>query len=123
MRIILSATSSLVLLLCSCQRPLETEANHIVHSGEQARILHSPRNPVCIAVAKADAHIVAQAVDRGDEPVLKQLLQSGRAIETDPATEVIVQYESFGERGIRLQSGPRKGQQGWVPFEWLTLDR
>lgn len=116
----LSSTAVLIILSCGCQSRYNAAREHVIHASEHAQMLHSPRNPVCVAAAKKDVHLVARAAERGDELALSDLIREGRAFETDRSSAVVVEHEAFSERGVLIADGNEKGRRGWVPYEWLT---
>lgn len=109
------------LLFCGCRPFQETEANHILHSGETGILVHPVRGKVCAAISKDDIHAIARAEESGDEPALAEFVRSGRAIEVAAKTRVRVLSESFNERKLELLEGPGKGKTVWVSMEWLKL--
>jgi hypothetical protein len=107
------------LLFCGCRPFHETEANHILHSGETGILAHPVRPKVCAAISKDDIHALARAEDSGDESAVAQFVENGKAIEIPVNTKVRVVSESYNERKLELLEGPYKGRTVWVPMEWL----
>jgi hypothetical protein len=106
-------------LLSACHSPVETEADHIVHRGEDAVLVYREGPAVFAAVKKADAHAVAAAVHGADATALNAMVAAGRVVELARGTRVHVEHESFNERQVRVDEGPLAGSHVWVPFEWL----
>ena len=108
-----------VLLLSSCGHYQETPETHILHSGESAVLTHRTRKPVCGALAREDVHLLAQAMDTGDERTIRRMIAENKAIEIPGNTRVYVRREAYNERQIRVNQGQHAGKLVWVPFEWL----
>jgi hypothetical protein len=108
-----------VLLLLSCGHYQETRETHIVHSGEPAVLVHPTRSAACGAVSHHDVHLLARAMDGGDEAAVRRLIADGKAIEIAANTRVQVRRESYNERQIVIEEGTHAGKLVWVPFEWL----
>ena len=108
-----------LLLTAGCHPPLETKEHHIVHKGESARLVNPGGETVWVSVAKGETHALAAAVSRKDTAGLEAMVQSGKAFPVESGTPVRVLGESFNERHVEVTDGPRKGRDGWAPFEWL----
>ena len=111
--------AALAVLAAGCGHFAETRETHIVHSGEDAVVVHPAHELVCGALRQADVHALARAFDGGDEAAVKNLVAAGKAIELARNTRVHVMRESYNEREIRVQEGTHTGKVVWVPFEWL----
>jgi hypothetical protein len=109
------------LLFCGCRPFPETEANHILHSGETGVLVHPVRGRICAAINQSDIHALARAEDSGDEASIARFVNEGKAIEVAANTKVKVTGESYNERKLQVLDGPHKGKTVWVPMEWLKL--
>ena len=114
-------TAAAALILCGCRPFQETEATHILHSGETGVLVHPHRASVCVALNKADIHALARAEDSGDENAVTHFIETGKAVQLAGNTKVKVMSESFNERKLQVLDGPHKGKFVWVPMEWVKV--
>ena len=107
------------LLLCGCNLVKETREQHIVHSGEEAWLVHDADLNVPVALSKSDIHAIAAAYEGRDKAMLQEMVERGKLLTVIAGTRAKVIGESFNERQIRILDGPEANRTGWVPFEWL----
>ena len=76
-------------------------------------------HPVVLGVTDADLDAFTKASVAGDKAGVAELYLAGRIIDTPSGTRVLVIDRSTFKRKVRLMDGPRTGQTGWVPYEWV----
>jgi hypothetical protein len=117
------AIVALFVLLSACNMRKETTADHVVHRGELAVLTVAGQEHVYIALAQADAHPLAAAIEANDASKLKALTDSGKVLSLPAPTPVRVLQEAYNERQVEIAVGPDEGKIGWVPYEWLKPSR
>ncbi len=75
--------------------------------------------PVVLGLTEADLDAFTKASVAKDQVGVQQLYLAGRIIDTPSGTRVRVIDRSTFRRKVRLTDGPRAGQAGWVPYEWV----
>jgi hypothetical protein len=105
--------------LAGCHERIETEKNHIVHSGELATLELGSRPEIAVAIDRKYVHILASAVSEDDQAKVHSLVAAQYAAMVAQGTHVHVKQQSFNERRVRIEEGPLAGAEVWVPFEWL----
>jgi len=79
-------------------------------------------HPVVLGVRETDLDAFTKASVAGDKAGVAELYLAGRIIDTPSGTRVKVIDRSTFKRKVRLMTGPRAGQTGWVPHEWVQAE-
>jgi hypothetical protein len=118
-RISYGITVFVAAMLLGCHEQIETEADHIVHSGELATLECGSRTTIPVAIKHEYVHALAQAIGANDQHSVDSIVSARHAITIARGTHVAVQRDSFNERLVRVEEGEWAGSLVWVPFEWL----
>jgi len=79
-------------------------------------------HPVVLGVTETDLDAFTKVSVAGDKAGVAELYLAGRIIDTPSGTKVRVIDRSTFKRKVRLMDGPRAGQAGWVPYEWVQAE-
>jgi hypothetical protein len=99
------------------------EPQAVFTTGSDGFLAAGALDLIPVAVDEAAFDEMNHAAVVKDEPGLRQLVSAGRVFNVRRNASVRVIGHTLAKTQVRILDGPKAGQAGWVPYEWVVSSK
>lgn len=87
--------------------------------GDEVRVYEDGLTAITIATDSGTFDDLTDAFVDDDQDRILLMVASGRAFKIENGARAVVIKRGFGKTKVRFAAGEHRGEEGWVPSEWV----